>query len=204
MLIGLGLLTILLSLLFSFFTSSIKMDQKLQRAQYALLERQHLMNRLQSIFSSCVPPGPLADSCSLYTKKMQEEAPLNLITLFDQGIDPDPAFSGPCLARIYLNVAKQLCLAIWPEERHKENKTVREEILLQNVSSFEFRFLYRNAQNAIGWEKKWPKKEKRPVPSLIELDLWIGIEEQEAPNLTLSFILPSQEPKITYKQKNQL
>ena len=203
MLVGLGLLAALLSLLFSFFTSSAKMDQKLKQSQHALLERQNLMNRLQSIFVSSIASNALDDASSLYTKNMQKEGPLNLIVLFDHGIDPDPAFSGRCLGRIYLNEANQLCLAIWPEAHQKGGGKVREEILMQNVSSFQFRFLNRNQKEAIEWAEKWPKEEKRNIPSLIELDLWVGQEKEEDPSLILTFILPSQEPKIIYKKPDR-
>jgi hypothetical protein len=196
--IGLGLLSALLSLLFSFFSSSAKMDQKIERAQHALLERQHLQNRLQSVLTSIVPDG---EGSSLYTKAFKKNEDSSLVVFFDNGIDPDPQFSGPTLARIFIE-QDCLCLALWPQDRDKMKKgPVRQEILLHNVSSFSFRFLVKNIDRSIEWKKEWPKKESWKIPSIICLDLWQGIDKNEEPNLNLAFILPSQEPPIYYGEK---
>ena len=170
------------------------MDLKLEKAGHALLERQHLQNRLQLVLTSIVPPNGVEKKSSLYTKKFDKEESQSLIVLFDNGIDPDPAFSGPTVARIHLNPSDQLCLTIWPQDREKG--VVREEILLQNVSSFAFRFLVRNPDRTIEWKKERSKTESLKIPSLICLD----INEKGGSILTLAFILPSQEPHITYAE----
>lgn len=198
--VGLGLLSVLLSLLLSFFTSSAKMDQRIEKAQHALLERQHLQNRLQSVLTSIVP---VEDKASLYTKAFKKDEDPNLVLYFDNGIDPDPAFSGPTLARVFLDQGS-LCLATWPRDRQKMKKgPVRQEILLHNVSSFHFRFLVRNIDRSIGWKNEWPQKERWEIPSIICLDIWHGIDKNEQPNLNLAFILPSQEPPIIYGEKKR-
>ncbi|MBS0624578.1 MAG: hypothetical protein JSS32_00835 [Verrucomicrobia bacterium] len=199
-LIGLGLLTLLLSLLFSFFTSNAKMEVKLEKAQKTLLERQHLQNRLQSVLTSIVPRASGEEKASLYTQKIGKEGSQNLAIYFDNGIDPDPAFSGPIVGRIFLDQENRLCLALWPEDR-KKNPEFREEILLQNVTAFTFRFLTRTIEDKIVWESDRPKQKRQPLPSIIRLDVWQGIDKKDEPNLNFAFILPSQEPAITYGKK---
>ncbi len=203
-LIGLSLLSVLLSILFSFFTSSAKLQLRLERAENDLLMRQHLQTRLQSILTSIIPPKSLEGQVSLYTLQADKDLDPSLIVTFDNGIDPDPAFSGAILGRIFLK-ENQLCLAMWPSEKKKgEIPTVRREVLMEGVTSFTFRFLARNIDETIEWKREWPKEKKGGIPSLILLELWDEIDKNpEAPNLKLSFILPSQEPAIIYKGKKK-
>jgi hypothetical protein len=196
--VGLALLSGLLFVLFSFFTSSVKMENKLKLAEKALLERQHVSQRLQSIITSVIPTPDKKSSSSLYTQQFPEEKQQSLIIYFDHGIDPDPAFSGPSLARIYLNKQHQLCLAIWPKEREKEKTFVRHEVLLEGVHGFTFQFLVRKLDESISWEKSLPEDENLPIPSLIRLDLWEADDQEKEPSLQFAFILPSAEPQIVY------
>lgn len=194
--VGLALLSGLLCVLFSFFTSGVKMQDKLKRAEAALIERQHASQRLQSILTSVIPVAGQHVPASLYTQQFPEEKELSLVVYFDHGIDPDPAFSGPSLARIYVNSKHELCLAIWPKDREKDKTFVRYEVLLQNIETFLFQFLTQKADQSIGWESKRPAKAKQPIPSLIRLDLWEV--EQKEPSLQFAFALPFAEPLIVY------
>lgn len=193
--IGLALLATLLSILLSFFTSSAKMDVKLEKAKNALLQRQHLTQRLQSVFTSMIPSR---DGDALYTKVFPKETHSSLIVYFDHGIDPDPAFSGPSLGRIFIDEHHQLCLAIWPKEREKKQTSVRLEILLQHVYDAKFHFLTKKPNQSIGWKDERSEKENAPIPCLIRLDLWQHEDKKEAPSLEFVFLLPSSQPEIIY------
>ncbi len=194
--VGLALLSGLLSILFSFFTSSAKMQEKLGRAEAALAERQRLNQRLQTILTSVIPTPDPSLPASLYTQKFPEEENLSLVIYFDHGIDPDPAFSGPSLARIYINPQHELCLAIWPKDREKDKTLVRHEVLLQNIKTFAFQFLTQKTDQSISWESKRPAKAKEDIPSLIRLDLWE--EGNQKPFLQFAFALPFSKPSIVY------
>ncbi|HAB99122.1 MAG TPA: hypothetical protein DCE71_04805 [Parachlamydiales bacterium] len=194
--VGLALLSMLLSLLFSFFTSSAKMQDKLKKAEAALEERQHLSSRLQTILTSVIPSSDPYLPAPLYTQQFPEEKNISLVVYFDHGIDPDPAFSGPSLARIYINPKHELCLAIWPREREKGKTSVRHEVLLRHVESFAFQFATKKADQSIGWENKRPAKAKQTIPSLVRLDIWEN--EQKKPSLQFAFALSSTEPSIVY------
>lgn len=194
--VGLALLSGLLFVLFSFFTSSARMEKKLQRAEEALLERQHLSQRLQTVLTSVIPSSGKESFPSLYTEKFPEEKGSSLVVYFDHGIDPDPSFSGPSIARIFVNKEGQLCLAIWPERREKGKTFVRHEVLLEPVEAVSFRFLTRGLDGSILWEEKRLKEKNEPIPSLIRLDLWEGKEKE--PSLQFAFALPYAEPEIVY------
>jgi hypothetical protein len=196
--VGLALLSGLLFVLFSFFTSSVKMENKLKLAEKALLERQHVSQRLQSIITSIIPTSDKESSSALYTQQFPEEEGESLVIYFDHGIDPDPAFSGPSLARIYLNKQHQFCLAIWPKEREKGKTFVRHEVLLEGIDHFAFQFLTRKLDESIAWEKNLSENENRPISSLIRLDLWEDGGQEKEPSLQFAFILPSTEPQIVY------
>ncbi len=197
--IALSLTAILLTFLFSFFVESAKIETKLEAARHEIISRQHLQMRLQSVFMGL----DRSSTHSLYTKVFPDEKQISLIATFDQGIDPDPAFSGPILGRIYLDEEKNLTFATWPLEKEK-NLPWRKEILLSGVSDFEFEFLAQKKEKelkeksrpinaSLEWLFQWPKS--RPeIPSIIRLT----VRKEKQPPLQFAFILPSPEPLVTY------
>lgn len=194
--IALSLTAILLTFLFSFFVESAKIETKLEAARHEIISRQHLQMRLQSVFMGL---------SSLYTKVFPDEKQISLVATFDQGIDPDPAFSGPILGRIYLDEEKNLTFATWPLDKEK-NLPWRKEILLSDVSDFEFEFIARKKEKelkeksrpinaSLEWLFHWPKS--RPeIPSIIRLI----VRKEKQPPLQFAFILPSSEPLVTYQE----
>jgi hypothetical protein len=185
-------MSILFSFLFTAMSRSSHFKAKIDNARGILLERQQLQIRLQDLFLSI-------QDASLYTKTLNKEKRESLIATFDHGVDPDPAFSGPVLSRIYLDEAKNLCLALWPLETEEKKRPWRNEILLKNVDDFHFQFLGKKTDHNIGivnstlaWYDRWSKK--RPEnPSMIRL----RVESQGAP-LSFAFFLSSPEPIVTY------
>jgi type II secretory pathway pseudopilin PulG len=195
--ISLGLLSILLSFLFSAMASGIKVEAKIENARRILMERQHLQSRLQDLFLSIhplyLPP--------IYTKTFPREKKESLIVCFDHGIDPDPSFSGPLLGRIYLDKDHNLVLCLWPIEKGKQ-KAWRKEILLERVSHFQFQFLGEKQKKedeavtaSLAWHKLWPKK-RLETPSMIRLSV-----TQDKTNLSWAFFLSQAEPFVTYWQE---
>jgi len=192
-LISLSLLSILLSFLFTSIARSAEFETKIDRARKELLERQRLQTRLQDLFLS-------AENSSLYTKKLPGDEKESLIAIFDNGIDPDPAFSGKVIARVYLDVDRNLSLAIWPHDpSEKKNRTRlswRNEILLSEVDGFEFLFFGKsialpvNAEFA--WESLWPSNRNKN-PSMVRLRV-----QQNGNPLSYAFFFSSPEPLVTY------
>ena len=191
-LIGLTLMSILLAFLFTSMTRSAQFETKIEAARGALVQRQHLQARLQDIFLS------IRDS-SLYTKRLPGDKTESLIAIFDHGIDPDPDFSVPILARIYLDANQNLSLALWPLEKEKKKRPWRNEILLSNVDEFQFHLLGKKTEpgnapvNAkLAWYNKWPQK-RLENPSMIRLMI-----RQNGVPLNYAFFTPDQESFVTY------
>jgi len=191
-LIGLALLSLLLTFLFTSLSKSAQFETKIESARSVLLERQRLQARLQDLFLS------LRDS-SLYTKRFPKEKKESVVAIFDQGIDPDPAFSGSIVGRIYIDEEKNLSLAIWPLEKAGKKRPWRKEILLSNVEDFEFLFLGKNTGPAIhpvnaqfAWYDTWPE-ERLDTPPMARLKV-----RQKGIDLFYAFFRASPEPLPTY------
>ncbi len=157
------LTAILLSCLFSFWAGSAKVEVRLQRTREQGLARAYVQTRLEQIFTNLVAEDPKG---SIYTKDS------DLVVVFNNGIDPDPSFSGPILAKIYLDEEQNLALALWPiEEVKKKERIWRKEVLLRNVSHCEWEFLgekqglstpekqkvtVRPVNASLEWRSHWP------------------------------------------------
>lgn len=177
------------------------MEQKLELARGEITARGALQTRLQDVLSSIS-----LDSEPLYTQRFENETSPSLIAVFDNGIDPDPAYSGPILARIYIDEEKNLCMASWPLGKEKKQPW-RKEILLSNVKSFEFGFLGKTSAKidekehitpinaAYCWRSFWGKSHSE-IPSLIRLTV-----QKEKEVIRFAFILPSVDPFVTYTEK---
>lgn len=205
LLIALSLTAMLLTFLFSFLVESSKIEKKLDQARMAITARGHLQTRLQSILSSVSHHSLEA---SLYTDTFDKEKQPSLVAYFDNGIDPDPAFSGAVLGRLFLDESHNLSLAIWPLDKNKAHLW-RNEILMSGIESYEFAFLGRNSapeqkkkekiepiNGAFAWRSLWAKSESR-VPSMIRLTLQ---EERAKEPLRFAFILPQPDGLVTYSE----
>lgn len=197
LLIALGLASILLTIVFQFLISNSKFNAKIELAQKTLWEQQHLQEKLSSLFTTALPT---TGESSFFTAEFPNEESMSIVCKFDAGVDPDPAFSGPNLGRIYLDSSHALRFTQWPIEKEGH----RTEILLEDVHSIEWEFLghkFDKDPQSIpiagtwAWLKHWPKTTPG-VPSIIRLRIWRGIDKkiQREPNLRIAFILPGQEP----------
>lgn len=164
-LIALSLMATLISILFSFMVQSMKVEKKMETARKAILERQNLQIRFQDLLTTLAPS---VEAPPLYTQKFPAQEKESLIAVFDNGIDPDPLFSGMVMGRIYVDENHDLCLAYWPYQAEEVSRPWRKEVLLSNVSDFSLSFLRPNSTlgkiQAI-WEPTWPKKIVKPLPS---------------------------------------
>lgn len=194
-LISLALLSILLSFLFHSMTEGIKAEVSVSKARQALLMRQRAQSRLQDLFLSIAP----TQIPPLYTKTFSSEKKESLILYFDNGIDPDPSFSGPVLGRIYLDEKNNLALGLWPLEQEKKTRAWRKEILLNHVTHFQFQFLGQKEKKedksvnaTLAWHRLWPKR-RMEIPSMIRLSV-----TQNEVEISFAFFLTTSEPFITY------
>lgn len=167
------------------------MEKKLEIVRTLSSKKGHLQTRMQSILSSV----DRSLNNPFYTKQFPKEDHLSLIIQFDNGIDPDPAFSGSVLGRIYLDEKNNLSLVIWPLS--KEIKTWRSEILFPKVKKFSFEFLGPNTAPEknetlrpitpnLAWRNHWPKSINTP-PTIVRFTLH---EEGTKNEERFAFILP--------------
>ena len=173
-------MSILLSCLFSAYARTIQLNVKMDRARASLLERQHFASRLQGIFLSA----------KLFPSEKKE----SLIVTFDNGIDPDPAFSGPVLARLFLDSQNRLILASWSQET--KTRAWRSEILLSQVEDFRFYFF---DQEKTAWQGNGAKERNRS-PSMIRF----FVKQQKEPSLCYAFFLPSPLSFVTYNTPSSI
>lgn len=195
-LIALSLMATMISLLFSFMVQSLRVEKKMEKARFAILERQNLHIRLQDLLTSLSPGNGLP---ALYSQKFPKEENESLVVFFDNGIDPDPLYSGIVRGRIYIDETHNLCLVYWPLEEEKR-RLWRKEILLSNVSKISLQFLGTGEISDMPghpkpkavWDLFWPK-EKTELPSLIRITL-----KQKETTLQFAFRLPNANPIPTY------
>jgi len=196
-LIALSLMGMLISLLFSFLVQTMRVEKKMQLARSTILERQTVQVRLQDLLISLSPDSLRP---TLYTKRFPEEEKESLVALFDNGIDPEPLFSGKVIGRIYLDKNHDLCLVYWPYNPMK-NRPWRKEILCSNIEDVSFQFLETNekmdpkdtGQAKSLWQQSLPKDMNR-VPSIVRMSL-----KQQNTTFQFAFHIPNAEPVATYR-----
>lgn len=193
--ISLSLIAILMTVLFRFFVNCVSLDLKIDRARTALHTLEKAQTRLSILFTSLVPgstlPHPLP---SFYTV---EEGSTSLVTLFDNGIDPDPVFCGPVLCKLFLDPENNLSLALWPLN-HPNPQFCRQEILLPQVKQLHFQFLTLAQLGQPEWRTTWSKT-SLTTPSVIRLQLG-----HQGRDLNFAFHLPISEPISFQEEKSAI
>ncbi len=201
-LVALSLMATLISVLFSFLVQSMKMESKMEKTRIALMERQNLQIRMQDLLTSLTSGGR---SSPLYTQKFPKEEHTSLVALFDNGIDPEPDFSGAVVGRVYIDENHDLCLTYWPSENAfseptEKSRSWRKEILFSNVSDLQLSFLspdekehfQHTARPKVLWDRAWSKAKTEP-PSMVRVVL-----KQNDSRLEFAFRLPNSHPIPTY------
>ncbi len=192
LLIALSLSAALLMVLFQFLISNSQFEKRIDRAQATVCEQQKLYEKIHSVF--------FALDHIFYTEVKPKDRSMCLFMRYNAGIDPDPAFSGLNLGRLFIDDESNLRFV----QSTLDLKEERSEILLKDVRALEWEFLGHASEkdaettyiaNMWGWLSKWKSSNGAPPP-LVRLRLWHGIDKkkQREPNLKIAFILPSQYP----------
>lgn len=200
--VSLFLLAILLSFLFTFLSQTVKTKVKMGAAKEYVLDRQRLSLRLNQVFSGI--------QAGFHTE--DERGNQALYFIFDNGIDPEPNFSGPVKGKLFLE-KEHLTLQIEPVRKSKR-EVFRKELLLGPIKGFSLTFLSNMEEKfpdpkakkigtAYQWRTFWPK-EKSGAPSLIRLVITENISQKRKKRDTTSFafFLPSQDIPVTYKERH--
>ena len=196
-LVALSLMTMLLSVLFSFLVQSLRVENRMGKARGLILERQNLQVRMQDILTSLRVTGC---GSALYTQKFPKEEGYSLVTLFDNGIDPEPPFSGAVIGRIYIDEDHNLALSYWPSNSDEKERRWRKETLFSNVSEMQLLFLNPDEKEhfihtdrpKVLWDRSWSKGKTAP-PSMVRMML-----KQNDEIFEFAFRLANSHPIPTY------
>lgn len=141
---------VLIGYLLNFFSHMLIAQKKSEKLENFVLQETLLQTRLKTIFSSLKEPF-------LYTKKHPLEQKLCLYCIFDNGIDLDPNFAKILQAEIYTNSNNELILKTYPYPIKEKKYPIREDILLENISSLRFEFLTKEGKKT-EYDKKYKVK----------------------------------------------
>jgi hypothetical protein len=177
--IALFLTSILLIALLNFFVRTVFFEKKIETLKKEVFKKEHLQIRLSNIFSHINK----SFENYFYTEK-EKNTLLSLYLTFNNGIDPDPSFSGPVFGKIYID-QNDLKLTIYPLNEAKQ----RTETLFQDVKKLEFLFFTK--EKNFEWQNNWPQ-EKQSLPSMLKLK----INEE-----SFAFFMPTKNILITYYKK---
>lgn len=191
LLIALVLIGATLSLLFNFFANTLKFDRKVDLIRKETLTREHLQIRLLHFFTAIVPKSNLPDATDSPLYSLEDNS-VGLAAVFDNGIDPDPNFSGAVLGELGLDGQKNLVLSLHPLTAAAK-KNCRKELLLEQVQGLEFQFLSKKEAASFEWLKAWPKN-RWDIPPIVRV-----IVKKKGKEFAFAFSLPMANP-VTYER----
>lgn len=229
-LIAMGLLAFLLTFVFGFFRELSAINQMTEQAQKKSFQMRYVESRLGFIFERITHDKSNKDKFYFYSENPQQEFTEfpSLIFTFDNEVRIDPTFSGDILARLYVDLNRRLCLAMWPLYIEDPDKYLQEEVLLDNIDSIKFSFFSPpariNSTNDIAQDqktdsdKKTPQKNKwhdewfisyKQMPAMLKLELDINkssevknFSKEDSKNkkdsLIFQFVLPTAINTIHY------
>ncbi len=174
------------------------MDSSIEKMKQECFYKQHIYSRLNNIFSNVLLqaklPSMLSQS-SIYWEKDKSSDYYVLSVFFDNGIDPDPAFSGPIKAEIF--VEEQ---SLWIKYISLENhENIRRECLSKTIEDWHVKFLYTDPLNPKKTQlvSDWNKKDRKIPPQII-----IKLQDMREKNdLSFVFFPLSLQDTIIYLEK---
>lgn len=195
--ISLFIAAILLGIVFRYFSQIITFEKKIKVAREAILEKNNLDIKLNSIFSQLVYKNFSKEDPFFYSKDN------TLFFHFDNRVDPDPRFCSEVLSELFLDKKNDLILKISPVGN--DNKIYREEILMKTVKNLSFEFIKKTYTQTASEQKSffsaftsWDK-EQNSIPAILKIHL----KNKEDENLSFDFFLPTMQSSITYIDKEK-
>ncbi|MDR2540153.1 MAG: hypothetical protein LBC45_06220 [Chlamydiales bacterium] len=179
-LIGLILIGIILSFLFSLLRQTLEKKQEIAQLKQTIFPREMMRLRMNQIIHS------LAKKESSICTDFYKDHPA--LSFYYKNKDKDANFCGIIHSMLYVNEYKQLVLSTFSKQDSK-----RDEILLENIHAFTFELF---DQTKVVWESEWLKTKGQP-PEMIRLHLNI---DQDTYDLVL-FVTEPKNP-IAYGIKS--
>lgn len=170
-------------------------EKKMETMRQEIFTRQYLQSRLGNVFSSIVPMKNLPfeiqkKHTEIYSLRFPQEKSASVIILYDNGIDPEPSFSGPVIGRIFLEKGV-LKLTTWPLN---DRKNCRNESLFSNVDSYNFQFFAKDLEKGNYSWVDFLEKRKKKIPPMVKLQILTKNQE----NLEFAFSLPLSNATICF------
>lgn len=226
-LIAISLLSILLVFVFGFFRELSEITRLNEHSQKQSFQRRYLESRLGFIFERVVNENDKARQFFFYTQPVNRSfsSSPSLILTFNNEVRLDPTFSGDVVARLYVDLNKQLRLAMWPLHVKEPNQYLQEEILMDNVLDISYSFYAPPERvkdgkaiaspDKIDPEKKTPEKDKwheewlisyEQMPAIMKMTIKVADPEAKSNALDTDkvkeyafyFVLPSSKNYVYY------
>jgi type II secretory pathway pseudopilin PulG len=184
---SLVLVGILLGFLFSFFKNTLIAKSKSATLKEKVFQLDLFQMRLKALFDEFSK-----DKHCFATSLSHADAIGPALILFcDQGIDPDPAFSGSIHSMLFKSRNQQLCLCSW-----SKNNTPRIETLIDNIADLSIEFF-----SGTQWQATWALDEEDiPFPPMIKIAFLLQGEEKQLRKEFIFSLPPSAS--IFYEKEN--
>ncbi len=179
-LIGLILMGIIVSFLFSLLRQTLEKKQEMAQLKQMIFPREMMRLKMNQIINSLAK-----NESGIYIDSYDDHPSL---TFCYENKDKEVNFCGMIHSMLYVNDHKQLVLSTFSKQDSK-----RDEILLENVHAFTFELF---DQTKAIWESAWLKT-KAQLPEMVRLHLKI---DQDIYDLVL-FVTEPKNP-ITYSVKS--
>lgn len=228
LLVGAGLLSILLVVLFGSYQQVAKIHDHLRQLRRAGFDMRYTQYRLADTLAKATltQAAPYMKDRDYHFFTSDEANSLlqgrSLVFTFDRGFDLRREFSNLLLARLYVDNQRQLCLVEWPApSRCKEGLTpMKKEVLLEGVEEIRFSFYMPpdpeskevHAPDSVSgdkekvpppwnqWSDHW-QQNYQDLPPLMKITLIRRLKPEDSPQeIQYAFPLPNSRHLIHYKQ----
>lgn len=228
-LIAISLLSLLLVFVFGFFRELSGINRMTEEAQKQSFHMRYLESRLGFIFERVVNENDIKKrTFYFYTQPANRNfstVPSLILTFYNE-VRLDPTFSGDVLGRLYVDLDKRLCLAIWPLQVSEPHQYLQEEVLMENVVDIRYSFYAAPKRTKDGKEidsgeevdpeNKTPGKDKwheewlmsyEQMPSIVKMVVKVAqdpgsrpdpSEKDKVKELMFYFVLPSSKNYVYY------
>lgn len=129
--VGFSILTIILGMIFSSLYQETILNRRIQKMEREVMSKVEVQQRLDKIFANIRVIDPTSKDRSIYSSGNQK----SIFVFFDNGIDPDPSFSGIVKGSVGLD-NETFVLKLY-----QDNKPVRTSILREHVKKIAFEFM---------------------------------------------------------------
>lgn len=228
-LIAVSLLSMLLVFVFGFFRELSEITRMTEESQKQSFQMRYLETRLGFIFERVVNENESSRKFFFYTQPTNRNfsSTPSLVLTFYNEVRLDPTFSGDVLGRLYVDLDKRLCLAIWPLHVSEPHQYLQEEVLMENVIDVKYSFYAApervkdenqiESGEKIDPEKKTPEKDKwhdnewfisyKQMPSIMKMVIKVAKDpharsdkkdKEKAKKYIFHFVLPSSKNYVYY------